>query len=991
MSDSGEFHEGGRHVVEIETLCASLDDLRINFCAEHEAVVTKIRGSASHVNEDLSSYRASMRARRRVSSGACSTEGEDDDSFVNADSIASKSVHSQDNHLIWHKGSKTVPSHCGDEQAGQVMDVQTAGPVTDLQSEEMSVMAVLPAKEDPEGMTSNGQNRRSAAYRSSQQTSALSGRSALPRFALRPDWLVDAFTHRCVFDARSSCLQRPRVTNIAMLEEHDRLTAISKASSKSFNVPIRPDSWIRIMWSVASAAVIFYDLVLAPIEICMADHAFQDFYNFTTVNQIIRVFWTADIIMNFSTGFSNVYSEPVMDFKAVARAYMRSWFVFDLFCVIIDWLFLFFHQAGSPAVIFRPVRGFRALRSVWRFARPARDTVVARLIREVILLNSVTVISIWDIMKSALAALLTLHYFACLWLFLTHQAERESRDSEALVGTRYVESLKWTFTHIMGAGSDADGTTFANSLEGGIFVIVLSFTMLCHMTVIFARVYCLLCLFQSSQLAEEMKQCNRFLVLRRIGTSNAVRVKNYLRWKGQPSILAKEARFLQSLPLVLQYDLLFEIQRPVLTKHQFFSDLDDANQRVTRQLALEAVKEISTLRHEKLFHPGDACSRCLFFVSGDLEYVASTFTSVDDWDFSMGKTQAVRKGTVLSEVVLWTEWEHSGMLQACQESKVVAVDSQNFAAVIRQHRQAFVHAVKYAKHAVSMLNKNDMFVSDIFELSLSIAEIDEAINHSHPHDHYCFISHYKQEAGTEATLIKEEMTSLIQSDATNPAADLATPVFCDSEDLDDLSSLQSHVEHSLALVLLLTNGIFRRPWCLIELVTAFRAQVRIVPVEVQSRRLAFVYPGENFYIKLSKGECLTDSDVALLSRAGMSLMECEKAVRHVFTKIALPFSPHKSRIVRDAEMKDVIWRIAHPGPSDENPSFREKPKASTATFGSTVILENDRLTRRTIASSGTPSARKQPEKLASKMTRFSAVQASEIDEAIEEDQFHESV
>lgn len=73
------------------------------------------------------------------------------------------------------------------------------------------------------------------------------------------------------------------------------------------------------------------------------------------------------------------------------------------------------------------------------------------------------------------------------------------------------------------------------------------------------------------------------------------------------------------------------------------------------------------------------------------------------------------------------------------------------------------------------------------------------------------------------------MRSKIQSDPQNPAHYLEHPIFLDSENLDDLSKLRDHINGSRNLVVLLTPGIFERPWCLVEIVTAFKQNKNIAP------------------------------------------------------------------------------------------------------------------------------------------------------------------
>jgi len=153
----------------------------------------------------------------------------------------------------------------------------------------------------------------------------------------------------------------------------------------------------------------------------------------------------------------------------------------------------------------------------------------------------------------------------------------------------------------------------------------------------------------------------------------------------------------------------------------------------------------------------------------------------------------------------------------------------------------------------------------------------------------------------------------------------------DTEDLDDLRELQLHVRKSHNLVLLLTSGVLKRPWVLVELVTAIKAGTRIVPVEVQRPSMKFPYPDEAYYQRLRRGEELDSGAMGLLQNEGITLRELEVAVRTVFCKIAVPFSPHKSANIRQAELVDLMKHCRLREKSSRPTSTRDIGMSRTAT------------------------------------------------------------
>merc|ERR1711937_1037159 len=119
--------------------------------------------------------------------------------------------------------------------------------------------------------------------------------------------------------------------------------------------------------------------------------------------------------------------------------------------------------------------------------------------------------------------------------------------------------------------------------------------------------------------------------------------------------------------------------------------------------------------------------------------------------------------------------------------------------------------------------------------------------------HVMFLSHFKQEAGTEAAMLEEALHHAIERDEFHPGNLMKRPVFLDSNDLFDLSRLRQEVIESHNLVVLLTPGVLTRPWCLVEIVTAVRHNINLVPVRIVRDGINFCYPDDAFYDNILKG------------------------------------------------------------------------------------------------------------------------------------------
>lgn len=172
--------------------------------------------------------------------------------------------------------------------------------------------------------------------------------------------------------------------------------------------------------------------------------------------------------------------------------------------------------------------------------------------------------------------------------------------------------------------------------------------------------------------------------------------------------------------------------------------------------------------------------------------------------------------------------------------------------------------------------------------------------------HFVFISHYKAEAGTTAALMQDMLVRMLKEHPNSVSGIMERPVFLDIEDLKDLSDLKRHVARSHNIVLLLTPGVLTRPWCLLEIVTAIRHKAHVLPVRVEEPGVGFEFPDDAWYERLLAGKILDRSCAKFLQSEGIDAADLEKALRQVFQRIAMPFSPQKTQNIRTAELSDLL-------------------------------------------------------------------------------------
>eukprot|EP00448_Togula_jolla_P025066 CAMPEP_0170578494 /NCGR_PEP_ID=MMETSP0224-20130122/5483_1 /TAXON_ID=285029 /ORGANISM="Togula jolla, Strain CCCM 725" /LENGTH=625 /DNA_ID=CAMNT_0010901461 /DNA_START=392 /DNA_END=2269 /DNA_ORIENTATION=+ len=614
-----------------------------------------------------------------------------------------------------------------------------------------------------------------------------------------------------------------------------------------------------------------------------------------------------DLVASFFTGLMARDGRYRKGFIQVACRYGTTWFPLDAVILTMDWFF-FGLDSSSPIQQFRILRVVR----LGRIFRGLRVVMVARsLLWQQVLASTRSETVVLAAMALPLVCLmLSVHVLACLWQRIGEHSEgwlnRGFRPESAM--DTYVTSLHWVLAQLQGVSIFPAKGCWENLFAALLIVSGLAFDAILTSIV----VYAVLGLGDPGHAALQ-RTCRNFLKGKRVAETFACRVRRHMVAQGEDGIFgraAREEKLLEGLPETLQMELYELVRAPVLCWSRFFALLVNASPQALRQLCQQAVGLSFTLSHENCFCQGDACSVMRFVESGELKYLEVKPTNMidlrglleDSEDLAIAEQIRVAGGDFLSEAVLWLpSWEHCGTLVADTDSKMLVVHAARFGDVLQHHCTAHHCAIEYAKKFVSRLNHVD-HVSDI------IFPFEDPQEDAQGKAHHIFISHYKREAGTEAALLLSAMREMILHDACHPGGEMSEPIFVDTENLVCLRDLRACVQRSDNLVVLLTPGLFQRPWCLVEIATAHRSQVNIVPVAVQRPGLSFKYPDETFYKRLLAGRILNDEDLKVINAEGVTLLEVASAIREVCVQISLPFSPHKSANIRHAEVEDIMMR-----------------------------------------------------------------------------------
>lgn len=690
---------------------------------------------------------------------------------------------------------------------------------------------------------------------------------------------------------------------------------------------IHPKSAICVWWNVLRLICLCYDAIAVPIAI-----AFQ--CRFWPYEELVStIFWTLDVAVSVRTGFYNEQDGKLhMSGRSAWKRYLRTWGSFDISMIIAQWMTVSVLDVFDIDVV-RSIGALRLLRVrklQWMVIDAARKFNYHFL--------SGCHIGHFVAVKLAGFVFWFLHVQACIWFLIGRShpggwvhTQLEAASEEVITWwDKYLLSLYWST--MLQASGDAQPCTTAEYVFS-ILALVADVTVVC---LVCGTVTSLLKDFgaQDSRALKTRVTIDRLVGQYRIPGEYLALIEKYVQAQEEQqtarAMLKAEHELTAALPHSLTKRLHVFIRKESLQKCQFLTVRHiDSNVLFFREMCHEHLEERQMFADDIIFEMGTCCTTMWFVTKGTLSYryqkpsltekrmenayVTKLVSDATDNDGTPLERQDVEQHSALCEAALWTFWRHRGLLKVETTVKLLMLKADAFNDEVAKYPDICKLAVNYACQFVRDLNSTQrtLLDTDTFMFNFNQQETGSWGNYGNHFEHLIFLSHYKVEAGTEATLMMEEMTAMIQEDMFNPSCNFASPVFVDSEDLEDLTSLRAHIEKAHNFLILLTPGVLTRKWCLMEMVTAVRLGIEITTVEVQREGMKFQYPDELFYKTLREGQLLSQSDVEFLQKEGITVCSVEAALRGIFKKIAKPFSPHKTCGVRQAELADILQRCPY--------------------------------------------------------------------------------
>jgi len=189
-------------------------------------------------------------------------------------------------------------------------------------------------------------------------------------------------------------------------------TQASLSAPQSLLGVLNPMGHFRNFWDFTGICLLAMDTIFLPVQFVT-----EDFYEMFPILQIksqIAVFyWFIDIVISFFTGYLDKGS-LVDDHRAIARRYIKSWFLPDLVVTAIDLVLMFMGEVSSTA----QSAGTRVLRllRLCRVVRLGKLTRAAAFLRD--RFESDVAYTQFTLIIAMLSMMLLEHVIACGWFGL---------------------------------------------------------------------------------------------------------------------------------------------------------------------------------------------------------------------------------------------------------------------------------------------------------------------------------------------------------------------------------------------------------------------------------------------------------------------------------------------------------------------------------------------------------------------------------------------
>jgi len=467
---------------------------------------------------------------------------------------------------------------------------------------------------------------------------------------------------------------------------------------------LHPFTRYRMMWDIMGMAICLHDVSMLPAQVFEFPQGYIDFR--LGYEWLSCVFWTIDIMLNFSTGF--ISSEGLLEMRKdkVAEHYVRTWFVPDFIITISDWCFLII-SVSSSGVLRVGKAASRSLRAMRLLRMPKLNASFNQMLGA---MNSESLSIVAGIAKFLLILILVTHYVACAWYWLADREDRaiswrdrylHSDDSDVYA---YFTSMHWALTQFTPASMEVVPVNVHERFFTCI-VIIVALVVFSSFVSSITQAMTRLRETHSRKLGQELlmrKYFSEFQIPREL----AARCKHFMvqhQRMANKRIKETDIPVMLLLPKSVREELRYEAFNPWLKSHPFFALYIQICPVGMRQICNNALDEVSMLPLEEIFWNGQSVNRMIFVRIGLVTYCHRGHLTSRGHIISPIE---LRKGQWACEETLWSKASRvDGPFRASSAGcELITILPAAFQSIAKVHVGPLRFCVSYAEAFVRGFN-----------------------------------------------------------------------------------------------------------------------------------------------------------------------------------------------------------------------------------------------------------------------------------------------
>jgi len=504
---------------------------------------------------------------------------------------------------------------------------------------------------------------------------------------------------------------------------------------------LHPSSVKRMIWDLAGLFMMLIDLITVPLVMAFS---MESAFGMRIIAWIVAVFWSVDIPISCLTSYSTE-GALIVSIRQILLHYLRTWMLFDVAVVSMDWYFLVADdleggegsgRLGRVIMFFRFTRSLRLIR-VLKLGR-----IFASIEQR---LRSEAVYIYLTIVKHLTTLVLGLHVVACIWYAIGSSGDvgwvNIRNMQEESFEYKYAMSLYWAVAQVQGSANV--GPT---NLQETIFNICMLLSALVAFTSFLGSLTTLMTRLRAlvSEETQQMWQLRQYLRQRKIRSDITMRIVNHVECelrRVRTILKESDVTVLKLLPEQICVEIKVECFKGILYNHVFFNSIRRCDSSIFRVI-MPAITVFIKMPGEVVFTAGMNAEAMLLVADGELSYALRysqdsmrNYSSKDSSGLPSGcntsdgvdrhsgsssdvplSTDLLQKGAAISEACLWARWTRLGDLTTTAHVQLIAVDSQTLRSLALHHMSLRRIGASYAAQFLRYINDlEDWALTDLID------------------------------------------------------------------------------------------------------------------------------------------------------------------------------------------------------------------------------------------------------------------------------------